>query len=514
MCIFVCIIQLGTGLMTAYCRGKLTYKQRAIMANEIKSLSPTAVWSFFYDLTQIPRPTGQTKASEDYVMALGQRLGLETERDAVGNVIIRKPATPGMESRPIVTLQAHLDMVPQANSATKHDFTTDPIDAYIDGEWVRARGTTLGADNGIGAAYAMAVLAADDIKHGPIEALFTIDEEVGMVGANGLQPGFSRGNILINLDSEDECELFIGCAGGMDVEASLEYKDEQPVPEGDVAVRISLTGLKGGHSGMDIILGRANANKLMNRFLKDAVQSCGARVASFEGGSLRNAIPREAFAVVTIPADEADGLWELASDYQEIFTTEFAGVEDAISLQLEQTELPATVVPEEIQDGVLNAIEGCVNGPMSMLRDFPEIVESSTNMARVSLGAGRFVAYFLVRSSLESRKYAVASSIESIMLLCGASVRFDGSYNGWAPNAKSPILSTMTKAYEEVLGITPKVTVIHAGLECGIIQGVMPDMDMISVGPTIRSPHSPDERVNIATVERTWQVLRRALELV
>lgn len=484
------------------------------MATEIKGLQPTAVWSYFYDLTQIPRPTGETAASEAYVLALAERLGLEAERDAVGNVIVRKPATPGMEHRPVVTLQSHLDMVPQANTATRHDFSHDPIDAYIDGEWVRARGTTLGADNGIGAAYAMAVLEAKDIKHGPIEALFTIDEEVGMVGANGLEPGFSRGDILINLDSEDEGELFIGCAGGMDVEAMLEYQDAEPTPEGDIAVRISLTGLKGGHSGLDIILGRANANKLMNRFLKEAVQTLGVRLASFEGGSLRNAIPREAFAVVTLPKEEADGLWELASDYQEMYDIEYRGIEDGIRLTLEHTDLPETVVPEAIQDGVLNAVEACVNGPMSMLRDFPEIVESSTNMARVSLGGGQFVAYFLVRSSLESRKYAVASAIESAMLLCGAKVTFDGSYNGWAPNADSPILASMSKAYQEVLGITPKVTVVHAGLECGIIQGVMPKMDMISVGPTIRSPHSPDERVHIESVERTWRVLCRALELV
>lgn len=484
------------------------------MADEIKKLSPSAVWNYFYDLTQIPRPTGYTQATQDYVLALGKKLDLDTQRDAVGNIIIRKPATAGMEGKPTITLQTHLDMVPQANSNTKHNFEQDPIDAYIDGEWVKARGTTLGADNGIGVAYAMAILEAKDIKHGPIEALFTIDEEVGMVGANGLQAGFSRGDILINLDSEDECELFIGCAGGMDVEALLEYQDNSPVPEGDVAVKVSLTGLKGGHSGLDIIIGRANANKLMTRFLKEAVQNCGARVASFEGGSLRNAIPREAFAVITIPQDEADGLWELASDYLEIFQTEFSGIEDSISFTLEHTELPPTVVPEAIQDGVLNALEACINGPMSMLRDFPSIVESSTNMARVSLAGGKFIAYFLVRSSLESRKYAVASSIESAMSLCGASVSFGGSYNGWSPNAQSPILKTMTSAYEEVLNITPKITVIHAGLECGIIQGVMPKMDMISVGPTIRSPHSPDERVHINSVERTWLVLRRALELI
>lgn len=484
------------------------------MATDIRTLSPSCVWRYFFDLTQLPRPTGHTLATQEYILALGERLGLETKRDATGNIVIRKPATPGMAEKPTVTLQAHLDMVPQANAATQHDFTSDPIDAYVDGDWVRARGTTLGADNGIGVAYALAVLESQDIKHGPIEALFTIDEEVGMVGANGLQPGFINGDILINLDSEDEGELFIGCAGGLDVEAKLEYQSSVAVPEGDIAVQISLTGLKGGHSGMDIILGRANANKLMVRFLKDAVQSCGARLASLQGGSLRNAIPREAFALLTIPADEADGLWELASDYLEIFQAEYRGIEEHISLKLEHTSLPATLIPEEIQDSVLNAIEACVNGPMSMLQDFPGIVESSTNMARVNLGDGQFEAYFLVRSSLESRKYAVASAIESAMLLAGSRVTFSGAYNGWAPNANSPILRTMTKAYEEVLHLTPKITVIHAGLECGIIQGVMPQMDMISVGPTIRSPHSPDERVEIKSVERTWLVLKRALELV
>lgn len=484
------------------------------MATEIKSLVPQAVWGYFYDLTQIPRPTGQTLAAQEYVMALGQQLGLTAERDAVGNIIVRKPATAGMEERPTVTLQAHLDMVPQANQGTQHNFATDPIDAYIDGEWVKARGTTLGADNGIGAAYAMAILANTSLKHGPLEALFTIDEEVGMVGANGLQPGFSRGDILINLDSEDECELFVGCAGGIDVEASLEYKDENPTPDGDIAVRVSLTGLKGGHSGMDIILGRGNANKLMNRFLKEAIQGYGARLASFEGGSLRNAIPREAFAVVTIPAEEADSLWELGSDYLDTLRKEYHGIEENICFTLERTELPQTVIPEEIQDGVINSIEACINGVCSMLTSFPGIVESSTNMARIRFGSGYFEAYFLVRSSLESRKYQVASSIESAMSLCGARVTFGGAYNGWAPNADSRILGIMKQAYMETLGIEAEVKVIHAGLECGIIQGVMPEMDMISVGPNIRHPHSPDEKVEIASVEKTWRVLCRTLELV
>ncbi len=485
------------------------------MATEIKSLAPQNVWSYFYDLTQIPRPTGHTKASEDYVIAFGESLGLETERDAVGNVIIRKPAMAGMEDRPIVTLQAHLDMVPQANASTKHNFETEPIDAYIDGEWVTACETTLGADNGIGVAYAMAVLASKDIKHGPLEALFTIDEEVGMVGANGLQAGFCKGDILLNLDSEDENQLFIGCAGGIDVEASLEYKDEIPTPEGDIAVAIKLDGLKGGHSGVDIILGRANANKLMNRFLKMIIQDCGARLVSFQGGSLRNAIPREAFAVVTIPEAEADLLWEMASDYLDIIKTEYTNIEEQINLSLERLEeCPKTVVPEDIQDGVINAIEACVNGVVSMLTSFENTVESSTNMAFVNLESGKFEAFFLVRSSLESRKYQVVSMIESVMTLCGAKVETDGSYNGWNPNPNSPIMTTLRKAYKEVLDVEPTVEVIHAGLECGIIQGVMPDMDMISIGPTIRFPHSPDEKIHIKSVERTWQVLCRALELV
>lgn len=484
------------------------------MATEIKSLTPASVWSYFYDLTQIPRPTGQTLASQEYVLAFAKQIGLLAKRDAVGNILITKPATAGMEGKPTITLQAHLDMVPQANTDTRHDFSTDPIDAYIDGEWVKARGTTLGADNGIGVAYMMAVLADNSLTHGPIEALFTIDEEVGMVGANGLQAGFSQGDILINLDSEDEGQLFIGCAGGMDVEARLEYQGAEPTPEGDIAVSISLKGLKGGHSGLDIILGRANANKLLNRFLKEAIRDCGARLVSFEGGSLRNAIPREAFATVTIPAEEADVMWELASDYLDTLRTEYKDIEEGISLTLEKCALPTHVVPEEIQDALVNAIECCVNGPQSMLTSFPGIVESSTNMARVSLKDGLFFAYFLVRSSLESRKYEVASAIESAFALAGAKVSFSASYNGWAPNASSPILQTLKQAFEQELGHTPEVKVIHAGLECGIIQGVMPEMDMISIGPDIRHPHSPDEKVHIASVERTWRVLIKALALI
>lgn len=484
------------------------------MAAEIKTLSPAHVWSYFYDLTQIPRPTFHTEAVQEYLLALAKRLNLEAQRDATGNILIRKPATPGLEGRPVVTLQAHIDMVPQKNSHIEHDFIKDPIDAYIDGEWVTARDTTLGADNGIGAAYMMAVLSDDTLKHGPLEALFTVDEEVGMVGANGLQPGFSKGDILINLDSEDEGLLFAGCAGGLDVNVKLEYKDQEPTPEGDIAVRISLTGLRGGHSGMDIILGRANANKQLVRFLKEAIASYGARLVHLEGGSARNAIPREAFALVTIPEAEADGLWEFASDFLDTLQTEYKNIEDGISLSLEHTDLPKTVIPEEIQDGVIGALDACINGVQSMLTDFPGIVESSTNMAKIFVGEGTFTATFMLRSSSESRKEYVASQIESAMNLAGAEVEFAGAYNGWAPNAASAVLKTMRCAYEEVTGKSPEITVVHAGLECGIIQGVMPDMDMISIGPDLRSPHSPDEKVHIASVERTWKVLVKVLELI
>lgn len=484
------------------------------MSTEIKTLKPQAVWEYFYDLTQIPRPTGQMDEVTKYVFDFGKRLGLETEQDEVGNVIIRKPATPGMENKPIVTLQSHLDMVPQKNSDIDHDFTKDPIDAYIDGEWVKARGTTLGADNGIGVAYAMAAMADPTLKHGPLEALFTINEEVGMDGANGLKPGFSRGDILLNIDSEEEGKLFVGCAGGIDVNVTLEYKEEELVSDEEIGVKISLTGLKGGHSGVDIHLGRANANKLMFRFLKEAVGFYGARLAWVEGGSLRNAIPREAFAVITIQEEEAEAVWELVSDYQDLFRKEFSGIEENIKFEAGRIECPRMIIPEEIQDCLINAVEACVNGPQSMLQDFPGTVESSSNLALITAKEGAISVRFLVRSSSESRKMWVASAIESVFSLAGARVEFDASYNGWQPNIQSHILEVMSKVFEEYYGQKPGVQVMHAGLECGIIQGVMPDMDMISVGPELQSPHSPDERIHIESVARTWEVLVKVLERV
>lgn len=480
---------------------------------DIRELQPNSVWKYFYDLTQIPRPTGHTLGVQEYLIDFGKSLGLETLRDDVGNVLIRKKASEGMEDKPVVVLQAHIDMVPQKNSSKNHDFEKDPIETIVDGSWVRANETTLGADNGIGVSYAMAVLSDSTLKHGPIEALFTVDEEVGMVGAFGLKSGFCKGSILINLDSEEEGQIFVGCAGGVDVEAVLEYKEEENTAE-DIGLSVSLKGLKGGHSGMDIILGRGNANKLLFRLLKDLVRDFGARLSFFEGGSLRNAIPREAKAVISIPSEEFNVVWDTIKDFEEVLKEEYKAIEDNLFLEIEKVETPKTVIPEEIQDSIINAVDGCVNGVVSMLMSFPGTVESSTNMAYVGASNGKFEAKFLVRSSSESKKYSIVSSIESIMNLAGCYVDIDGAYNGWNPNIDSVILGKVREAYKMVTGGEPGIQVIHAGLECGIIQGVMPHMDMVSIGPDIKHPHSPDEKVNVASVEKTWNVLKKVLEIL
>jgi dipeptidase D len=447
-----------------------------------------------------------------FMVDFGTRLGLETKQDAAGNVVIRKPATPGFENRKTVILQSHLDMVPQKNSTVSHDFRQDPIDARIDGDWVRACGTTLGADNGIGVAMAMSALADDTLQHGPLEALFTVDEEVGMDGANGLKPDFVRGRILLNCDSEEEGKLFVGCAGGADLNVSFQYRKGAPLIEGDVAVRLFLSGLKGGHSGVDIHLGRANANKLMFRFLKEAVRDYGARLASISGGSLRNAIPREAEAVITLPKDNAEILWEFVADCQDLYRMEYAGIEDGIRFTAEPVKSPETLLPEEIQDDLINAVEACQNGVATMLHDFPGIVESSSNLAVVESSDGLIEIKILARSSSESRKTALLSSLESAFSLAGAKVEYGGAYNGWQPDATSPILKVMETVYEEMYGKRPEVTVMHAGLECGIIQGIYPQMDMISLGPDLKHPHSPDEAVSIPSAGRVWEYLKATLK--
>ena len=477
------------------------------MSIEIKNLHPQPVWNYFYDLTQIPRPTGHMKEVTSYLLHFAREQGLEATQDEIGNVLILKPASSGFENRKTVILQSHLDMVPQKNSAVTHDFLKDPIDAYIDGEWVKARETTLGADNGIGVALTMAVLSDKSLKHGPIEALFTVDEEVGMDGAFGLKSDFLKGNILLNCDSEEEGELFVGCAGGADLNITFQYRKGSPLIEGDVPVKIILTGLKGGHSGIDIHLGRANANKLMFRFLKDVVCNFGARLASIEGGSMRNAIPREAVAVITLPNDNVEALWELVADYQETFRTEYAGIETNIGFTAELTAQPLSLLPEEIQDDLINAVVGCQNGVISMLHDFPNTVESSSNLAIVKSSKGMIEVKILVRSSSESRKEALFSSLESIFSMAGAKVEYGGGYGGWQPNIHSPILKLMQETYQQLFHKKPSVKVIHAGLECGIIQGIYPDMDMISFGPDLKYPHSPDEAVHIGSVQKVWDFL-------
>jgi dipeptidase D len=480
------------------------------MSAEIKQLKPQPVWNWFYELTQIPRPTHSMERITAYMVAFGKSIGLETRQDEVGNVLIRKPASPGCERRNPVVMQAHLDMVPQ--TLVEHDFLKDPIDAFIDGEWVKARQTTLGADNGIGAALIMAILADRSLKHGELEALFTTDEEDGMVGATGLKPDLLKGRLLLNCDSEEEGELFAGCAGGADLNIAFRYGKGAPLIDGDVAVKISLSGLKGGHSGIDIHLGRANANKLMFRFLKVAVRDFGVRLASVDGGTLRNAIPREAVAIVTLPNGNVEALWELVADYQELFRTEYAGIETDIRFTAEMAAQPPFLIPEEIQDDLINAIEGCPNGVFSMLHDFPDTVESSSNLASVKSGKGTIEIRILARSSSDSRKEWVCSSLESVFSMAGAKVEYGSAYGGWQPDIRSPLLRTMQETYLKLYGRKPSVKVIHAGLECGIIQEAYPGMDMISFGPDLIHPHSPDEAVRIASVQKLWDFTVAALE--
>lgn len=475
---------------------------------ELHKLTPQSVWKHFHSLTRIPRPTGQMEEVTRFVMDFGKALNLETRQDRAGNVLICKPATKGYESAKTVILQSHLDMVPQKNADVAHDFAKDPIQAIVDGEWVKARSTTLGADNGIGCAMMMAFLEDETLEHPAIEALFTIDEEVGMDGANGLEKGFLQGSLMLNLDTEDDGELCIGCAGGRDVNVSFRYKPVTEIEKGDIAFKVSLRGLKGGHSGVQIHLGRANANKLMNRFLKEVVSNYEARIASIQGGSLRNAIPRESFVVLTIPEQLSDDLLDLVAEYEELFRNDFTGIEEGISFKAEQTELPKSLIPEQVQDDLINAVEGCPNGVISYLADFPGVVESSLNLALVESSEDGIDVKLLVRSSSESRKDWVCSSIESLFMLAGARVEFDGDYPGWQPNAQSELLNTIERIYLEKFDQRPKVMVIHAGLECGIIQSnVEQKLDIVSFGPTITGAHSPDEAVKIDTVERSYDYL-------
>ena len=481
---------------------------------ELKDLKPQEVWKNFYSLTQIPRPSGVKKEISDFLANYGRSLGLETIQEEIGNVIIRKPASKGYENKPGVILQAHMDMVPQKNSDKVFDFEKDAIQAYVDGEWVRADGTTLGADDGIGVAAAMAVLADNSLEHPALEAFFTADEETGMYGANALQGGVLKGSTLLNLDCETEGELFIGCAGGVDATATFHY-NAVPVPEGDVAVKVTLSGLHGGHSGCDIHLQRANAIKLLFECIKEAVSEYEARLAYVEAGTLRNAIPREAFAILTVPKEGKKELLELVDFYEDLFIKEYDGIEDNIHMTAEDYPVKEVkgLLPEDTQDFLIHAITICPHGVYRMSTDMPGIVETSNNVAMIHMTDTEIKVMCLTRSNIESRKEEFMEIIDSCFRLAGADIEFSGAYNGWKPNPNSRILDKMQEVYKQTFpGKEPKVVVIHAGLECGIISTNYPGLDMISFGPTIVHPHSPSEAVNIETVAQFYKFLLATLK--
>ena len=477
----------------------------------IRDLDPSLVWKNFYALTQIPRPSKKEGKAVEYLYGFGKSLGLETIKDEVGNIIIKKPATPGMEGRRGVILQGHIDMVPQKNADKVHDFEKDPITTLVDGDWVRADGTTLGADNGLGVAVALSVLESRDLKHGPVEVLVTVDEETGMTGANALKPGLLDGDILINLDSETEGELYVGCAGGLDATASIKY-EMKPAPAGYKAYRISAKGMKGGHSGMDIILYRANANKVLARVLVPLLRD-GVKLVSVDGGNMRNAIPREAFADVLVPEGMVSAVESHIASVQKDIRNEYAATDPDAGLLMEPlASIPASYIDDAAALAMFRAVNACPNGVWRMSDAVPGLVETSNNVAIVSAADGLFQVKTLMRSSVDSEKEALAEEFRSLFELAGAETSFTGGYSGWAPNSNSLILHTMKKVYSGMYGKEPAVMAIHAGLECGILGGTYPHWDMVSCGPTILSPHSPDERVNIPSVKKWWDFLVKVLE--
>ena len=481
------------------------------MSQEIRNLEPKALWNKFADLNAVPRPSKKEERVIAFMKDFGKQLGLETIEDEVGNVIIKKPATKGMENRKMIVMQSHLDMVHQKNAATVFDFDTQGIEMYVDGDWVRAKGTTLGADNGLGVATIMAILESKEIPHPAIEALFTIDEETGMTGAMGLKGGLLDGEILLNLDTEEDDEIDIGCAGGIDVTAVREYHEEE-VPENSVGYTITVNGLNGGHSGMDIDKGLGNANKIMNRLLFDGFENFGLQIAEINGGSLRNAIPRESFAKIIISEifDEA-----FVFDMQEVINdikAEYKTTEPNLKITIEKGDLPAKVMELGVQEGLTRAVYAAHNGVYRMSPDMEDLVETSNNIARVIVKDGKIHIGCLTRSSVESSKMDLANALRSTFELIGCEVSQTGSYPGWTPNVNSPILEVLKEIYEKQNGTKPAVVACHAGLECGILGTNYPDMDMISFGPTIKGAHSPDERASIKSAQKYWKFVLEILE--
>ena len=482
------------------------------MSQEIRNLEPNTLWNIFADLNAVPRPYKKEDRVIEFMKNFGKSLGLETFEDQIRNVIIRKPATSGMENRKPIVLQGHLDMVHQKNNDTTFDFDTQGIEMYVDGDWVRARGTTLGADNGLGVAMIMAILEASNIKHPAIEALFTIDEETGMTGALNLKGGVLQGEILLNMDTEEDDEIDIGCAGGIDVTATRNYNEEE-TPEASVGYTITVKGLQGGHSGMDIHKGLGNANKIMNRLLFDGFENFGLQIAEISGGSLRNAIPRESVAKIIIAEmyDEAF-VFDMQYVIGEI-KTEFNTMEPNLTIEIVKNDTaPVKVMDLGVQEGLLRAIYAAHNGVYRMSADMEDLVETSNNIARVIVKGGQISIQNLTRSSVESSKMDLANALRSAYKLFGCEVDFAGSYPGWTPNPKSEILDVLTFIYEKQNGEKPKVVACHAGLECGILGTNYPNMDMISFGPTIHGAHSPDERASIKSSQKFWKFVLEILE--
>lgn len=481
------------------------------MSSSIHQLTPQAIWQNFYRLNQIPRASKKEEKIRQFMIDFGSNLGLEVVTDEVGNVLIKKPASPGMETRKTVVLQGHLDMVHQKNNDTFFDFDSQGIDMYIDGDWVKAKGTTLGADNGLGVAAIMGILSSSDIVHPALEALFTIDEETGMTGALGLKPGFLSGEILLNLDTEEDDELDIGCAGGIDVTASKNYS-EIPCPTNHIGVEITVNGLKGGHSGMDIHKGLGNSNKIMNRILFAICPSVGIMLSKVDGGSLRNAIPRESKAILSLQP-------ELMASFEAEFTriktdilAEFKNLEPSLNIQFKTCEAPQKAMDPIEETQVLKSIYGAINGVYRMSPEMADLVEASNNVAKVTIGDGCATVLCLTRSSVESTKMEVANTLKSVFELGGFDCQFSGGYPGWKPEPNSSIVQLMTQRYQQLFGTPPAVIACHAGLECGIIGSHYPNMEMISFGPTIKGAHSPDERANISSSAKFWDLLLDTLK--
>lgn len=479
----------------------------------MENLNPKCVFKNFKALTQVPRPSGHLEKIQQYLLEFGKNCGVETFLDPAGNVVMRKPATPGMEDRQGVILQAHMDMVPQKETSSNHNFETDPIEARVceDG-WIRANNTTLGSDDGIGVAAIMAIMESKDLKHGPVEGLITADEETGLYGAENLPAGQMQGNILLNLDTEDWGELIIGSAGGMDVTATLDYKEEETSAD-DVAVKITISGLLGGHSGIQIPLGRGNANKMMVRVLREAIADDDARLVSWHGGNMRNAIPREASVVVTLPKENLADVKELCATYAETFNEEYKYIEtEEIKVAVEEVELPAMQTPEEIQDNLVDAIYACHDGVWRYIPSMPEKVETSSNLAIIDIEGGKASIAILARSSSDTKKDELCTSLESCFSMAGMKVVLSGGYGGWNPNPESPVLKAMVEQYKKLNGEEPIVSVVHAGLECSIIMAKYPGMDVVSFGPTLQYPHTPSEQLKIDTVEPFWNLIVATLE--